>query len=177
MRIIIKKKSYLNLFLIFIIIIFIAFNGIESYKYFKIDNKTSLLNLGFYNNQKLIYGFSFIEQDQFGDYFCWSGIKSGMLVRIRGNKMIIPIFNAKPDINVNPIYIKVFLNEDLVYEHNQDQNGLFMIVIDLRDENIVENDYAKLEFISNEAWTPKEYNLSDDTREISFAVKMIEFKD
>ena len=172
-----KRKIYLNIIFIIAVIAFIAFNIFSTKSYFDIDRKTEILDLEPYNYEKVLYGFSFLERDQNGRYFRWSEDDSNLMVKVRGEIMLIPVFNAKPDIDTNPVNIKVFLNDELVAEHRQSQNGIFMMMVNLGKMEIAQNEYIILHFLSNTIWTPKEYGISEDTREISFALGEISFED
>ena len=88
-------------------------------------------------------GFSFLERDQNGKHFRWSEDDSSLMVKVRGEIMLIQVFNAKPDIDSDPVNIKVFLNDELVTERKQSNNGILMIMIDLGKMNIVENEYIR----------------------------------
>ena len=171
-----KKEIYLNIIFIIALVVFIAFNVSSTISYFDIDKKTEILDLGPYNYERVLYGFSFLERDQNGRYFRWSEDDSSLMVRVRGEIMFIPVFNARPDIDINPVNIKVYLNSELIAEHRQSQNGLFMIMVNLEKMEIVRNEYIILHFLSDTTWTPKEYGISEDTREISFALGEISFE-
>ena len=171
-----RKKLYLNILFIIIVIVFIIFNISSTLSYFDIDRKTEILGLEPYNYEKVLNGFSFLERDQNGKYFRWSGDDSSIMVKVRGEIMLVPVFNAKPDIDTDPITLKVYLNDELVAERKQDKNSILMIMIDLRKINIAENEYITLHFLSDSSWTPEEYGISGDTRKISFALSEISFE-
>ena len=75
------------------------------------------------------------------------------------------------------VKIKVFLNEEEIYEIIQTGNEPTDIEIDISGKDIEKGDFINLKFISSESWVPKEYGISDDTREISFALREIKFVD
>lgn len=144
-------------------------------RYFDIDKKTEILNLESYNYERVLYGFYFLERDEDGRYFRWSEDDSSLMVRIRGEIMLIPVFNARPDIETEPVNIKVYLNDELVAEHRQSQNGIFMIMINTEKMNISRDEFITLHFLSDDFWTPKEYGISDDSRQLSFGLGEISF--
>jgi len=172
-----KRKIYLNIIFIIAVIAFIAFNIFSTKSYFDIDRKTEILDLEPYNYEKVLYGFSFLERDQNGRYIRCAEEDSNLMVKVRGHFIPIPEFDAKPDIDTNPVNIKVFLNDELVAEHRQSQSGLFMMMVNLGKMEISQNEHIILHFLSDTIWNPKEYSISEDTREISFALDEISFED
>lgn len=177
-----KKKYFKQYFrliwlisVFIVIIFFIIFNYKDSKGILSIEYKNKNLGLEIYNDEKVNYGFSFLEKDENGDYFRWSSIESELIVRVKDEKIVIPIFNKKPDIAEKPIIIKVYLYNKIAYEYEQKSNDLFRIVIDLKQKGIERNDFLKINFFANNFWTPKQYGLSNDTREISFGLKKIYF--
>jgi len=170
-------KKYFYVFIIIIFIVFIYFNLVSSLGPLSIESRNNNLNLRISNEDKAVYGFSFVEKDAAGDNFRWSAMESELLVRISGSIMVIPVFNGKPDISTNPVRISVFINGVQSYVLNQDKNESINISINLEEKGITAGEFIRVSFKSNISWTPKQYKLSDDTREISFAVKEIYFID
>ena len=176
------KKRNINkyLFIVFIIIfiVYIAFNFYHSINSLSIASKTELYDLGLCNNEFVVYGFSHHEYDRFGKLFRWSERKSELIVKAEGEeKMVISIFNPKPDIESDHIAIEVFLNGDKIYEIIQGGNGAMDVQIDISDKGIEKGDFINLKFVSDKSWVPKDYGISDDEREISFALMEIKFID
>lgn len=172
-----SKEKYLIITFSIIFVIYIFFNFYASTGSLSIENKTKLFDLGLVNNEKVLYGFYFPEYDRFGKLFRWAKKESELLLSVQGGTMVIPIFNPKPGIYEDPIYIKIYINGREVMEHIQTGNELFNIEIDLKKINVKKNDVINLKFLSSKTWSPKEYGLSDDKREISFAVREITFVD
>ena len=115
-----KKRNvnkYLFIIFVTIFIVYIAFNFYHSINSLSIASKTELYDLGLCNNEFVVYGFSHHEYDRFGKLFRWSEIKSELIVKAQGEDVIIiSLFNPKPDIENRHIKIKVFLNEEEIYE-------------------------------------------------------------
>jgi len=170
-------KKYFYVFLIVVFIVFIYFSLVSSLGPLSIESRNNNLDLGIYNNEREVYGFTFVEKDAAGSNFRWSARESELLVRVSGGIMIIPVFNSKPDISTNPVRISFFINGVQSYVLNQVKNESHNISINLGEKGIGKNGFVRLSFKSNTSWTPKQYGLSDDTREISFAVKEIYFID
>lgn len=172
-----SKEKYLIIIFSIIFVIYIFFNFYASTDSLSIESKTRLYGLGLFNNEKVLYGFYFPEYDRFGKLFRWAGKESELLLSVRGDTMVIPVFNPKPDIEEDPIYIKIYINGKEIMEHIQKDNEIFNIKIDLNEIGVKKNDIINLKFLSNKTWSPKEYEYSDDEREISFAVREINFID
>ena len=171
-------NKYLFIVFIIIFIIYIAFNFYHSINSLSIASKTELYDLGLCNNEFVVYGFSHHEYDRFGKLFRWSEKMSELIVRAEGkDAIVISLFNPKPDIESQHIKIKVFLDDEEIYEIIQAGNEPTDIEIDISGKDIVKGDFINLKFISSESWVPKEYGISDDTREISFALREIKFVD
>ncbi|MBE3092212.1 MAG: hypothetical protein IMZ60_04890 [Actinobacteria bacterium] len=172
-----NKLKYLIIVFSIVFVIYVFFNFYVSTGSLSIESKTRLYDLGLVNNEKVLYGFYFPEYDRFGKLFRWSGKESELLLRSQGDTMVIPVFNPKPDLSEDPIHIKIYINGREVMEHIQTGNELFNIEIDLRKINVKKDDIINLKFMCNKTWSPKECGLSDDEREISFAVREINFID
>ncbi len=173
----INSRKYLIILFSIVLVVFIFFNFYASTGSLSIENKTKLFDLGLVNKEKVLYGFYFPEYDRFGKLFRWAKKESELLLSVQGDTMVIPIFNPKPGIYEDPIYIKIYINGREVMEHIQTGNELFNIEIDLSKLNVEKNDIIDLKFVSNKTWSPIEYGLSEDRREISFAVREITFVD
>jgi len=171
-----NKNKWLVALIVIVFVIYIAFSIYSSINTLSIENKTVIYNLGLCNNEKAIYGFFPPERDGSGRLFRWVKKESELLVKARGEeKMVISIFNPKPDIESDHITIEVFLNGDNIYEIIQGGNDMTDIQIDISDKGIEKGDFINLKFVSNKSWIPKDYGISDDKREISFALMEIKF--
>ena len=171
-----NKNKYLIAVLVIVFVIYIAFNFYHSINSLSIASKTELYDLGLCNNEFVVYGFSHHEYDRFGKLFRWSEIKSELIVKAEGEDVIIiSLFNPKPDIESQHIKIKIFLNNEEIYEIIQAGNEPTDIEIDISGKDIVKGDFINLKFVSDKSWVPKDYGISDDTREISFALREIKF--
>jgi len=172
-----NKVSYLVIIFSIIFVIYILFNFYVSTGSLSIEGKTELFGLGLVNNEEMLYGFYFPEYDRFGKLFQWATKESELLLKVKGNVMIIPVFNPKPDLGKDPIHIKIYINEIEVMEHIQKGNELYNIEIDLDNLNIKKNDIINLKFITNKTWSPMDYEFTSDERKLSFAMREIYFID
>lgn len=171
----IVKDKYLFFCLLFIFILMIYFGVVSTLGSLSIDTKNEMYGLSIYNDEKAIHGLSYVEIDQYGQRFRWSEDRSRLQARSRGSFVVIPVFNNKPDIASDPIRINVYINGEKVYEYNQNQNEEFGITINIEERGIGLNEYFNIAFISDNSWVPSQYGLSDDDREISFAIKALKF--
>jgi len=169
------KDRYLIYCLLFIFILIIYFSVVSTLGSLSIDEKNSRFGLSIYNDEKAIHGLSYVEKDQFGNAFRWSEDRSKMNARARGSFVVIPVFNNKPDINSDPISINVYINGEKAYEYNQNANEEFDITINIAERGIGPDEFFSIVFLSDNSWIPSEYGLSDDDREISFAIKSLDF--
>ena len=174
---IISKGLFATIIFVVITIIYIMFNLTSSLGFLSIDGRTVLYDLGIYNNERAVYGVSFVERDQYGKMFRWVEDRSEIAVRVRGELMIIQIFNSKPDISSDPVGISVYVNDEEVFKHTQKINDVESFGIDVGKMGFRENDFINLKFISDKSWRPKDYEISDDERNISFALREIIFVD
>jgi hypothetical protein len=169
-----KTKIIFITILIFLSVIYISFNYYYiSKNKFEFIGQESILYVnevyGFWNEEKL--GNSELR-------FRWmNDLEALKRVKIRGSKILIPIFCLKPDIAEEPVSIKIFSNDRIIGDLVLEDNEVIYLEGDLTDMGYESEGYMDIRFEIDSLWSPSDYGIEDDTRKLGIAVGNIDFKD
>jgi O-antigen ligase len=151
--------------LIVIIFIFAVSLLNSSFSDLSINIKQNLY--GWENN----YGF-YKEELMNGKKFRWTNIDASEIIKKEGQVMVVPVRAGNPDIFKDDIFVRFYIDNSL------------MKIISLKDDNWhdAEIDFSdinkkKMTFTVSvsRSWTPKEWNISNDSRELGIMVGETEF--
>lgn len=162
------------LFVIIVVILFsvyIYFNYFSSVNLLSIDEKYRFLGL----NRQNVYGFYDNEKLESGLDFNWTSNKALKRVKIEGNKIIILVFCLKPNIKEEPVTVKIFFDNKMVDEFNIKDHSVRYLRYDIIDMGYKMGEFLDVKFEVDKLWSPTEYDLSEDTRELGIGVGNIVF--
>ncbi|MCJ7473108.1 MAG: hypothetical protein MUP02_09965 [Actinobacteria bacterium] len=169
-----KTKVIFVSVLIFLSVIYISFNYYYiSKNRFEFIGQESILYVneiyGFWNEEKL--GNSELR-------FRWmNDLHALKRVKIRGNKISIPIFCLKPDIAEEPIEVKIFSGGRMIGDFVIEDSQVKYLEGDIAGMGYEVGEYLDIRFEVDSLWTPADYGIGSDTRDLGIAVGNIEFKD
>jgi len=169
-----KTRKNKVLFVIIIVILFsvyIYFNYFSSVNLLSIDEKYRFLGL----SRQDIYGFYDNERLENGLEFNWTSYEALKEVKIKANKIVIPVFCLKPDIKEEPVTVKISFNDKLVEEFILKDSRIKYLKYNIMDKGYKRGEYLEIKFEVDKLWSPAKYELSEDTRELGIGVGNIEF--
>jgi putative inorganic carbon (hco3(-)) transporter len=117
---------------------------------------------GNYKGWENTYGF-YEEESINGENFRWTGIDASEVVDKNGSKMVIPMKDAIPLESIDPVSVKVFVDNLLVRKVMLEHDKWTDVQIDIPDFT---KDKFTLTLAFSRSWTPKEIGLTPDTREL-----------
>ena len=169
-----KTKAIFVTVLIFLSVTYISFNYYYiSKNRFEFIGQESILYVnevyGFWNEEKL--GNSELR-------FRWmNDLEALKRVKIRGNKILIPIFCLKPDIAEEPVSVKIFSNDRRIGDIVLKDNEIIYLEGDVAGMGYESEEYLDIRFEIDSLWSPVDYGIENDIRELGIAVGNIEFTD
>jgi len=169
-----KSKIIFVYILVFFSIIYVCFNYYYiSKNRFDFIGKESILYV------EEVYGFWNEEQLRNSELrFRWMNDYQALKrVKIRGDNILIPVFCLKPDINEKPLNIKVFIDSKMMGDFIVDNNEVKYLKGSVVDMGYKVGEYIDIKFEVDGLWSPADYGIGDDTRNLGIAVGNIEFMD
>ena len=168
-----KTKVIFIYILVFLSVIYICFNYCYiSKNRFEFIGQESILYVeevyGFWNEEQL--GGSELKFRWMNDYEALKRVK------IRGNKILIPLFCLKPDIAEEPIEVKIFSGDRMIGDFVIENDRVKYLEGDIAGMGYEVGEYLDIRFEVDSLWSPIDYG-SEDTRNLGIAVGNIEFKD
>lgn len=129
----------------------------------------------------LVHNFGLYHVERMdGKKFNWTGDKAGMTLRINKPLLVIPILASNPDIEINPVRVKIYLTENLM----TDKNLLDEIILDNNVWQDFRYDLSKkygkkalLVFEVSRTWQPSIEIGTKDTRHLGIAIGEVNFVD
>ncbi len=124
--------------------------------------------------QQKRYGFYVTESLDDKLNFNWmSDYESLLRIRIASTKIAIPIFCYKPNINDDPIRLKIYIDEKLIYNNNINHNNLIYLKINLEKLGYKKdiNQIIDIKFKIDKLWSPG----GQDKRMLGVAVGEVVF--
>jgi putative inorganic carbon (hco3(-)) transporter len=119
------------------------------------------------------YGF-YNEEVIDGRQIRWTSIDAIQVLNKKGDSLIVPVKDADPAGHLLPLFIRFYINNNLVKIVKIDNNEWHDIEIDL-------SDYSEDRFVftmaCSRSWTPKERGLSMDSRELGVMTGKFTFMD
>jgi O-antigen ligase len=109
-----------------------------------------------------------------GKKYRWTSIDASEVIRKEGRTMIVPLRAGNPDISKDDIFIRLYIDNSLVRilrlrDHNWHEAEINISGIDKKNITFT--------ISSSRSWSPKEYDLSNDTRELGVMIGEIRFID
>lgn len=162
-----KLTNNIKISLIFLIIVIVStvfFINFFNYSKNKLQPILQQKRYGFYATESLDSKLNF---NWMSDY------ESLLRIRIASTKIAIPIFCYKPDINNDPINLKIYINEELIYNNNINHNNLIYLKINLEKLGYKKdvNQIIDIKFKIDKLWSPG----GQDKRMLGIAVGEIVF--
>ena len=169
-----SRKIYLNNFqIIALCIIALIFAGNLLYNSLNSLSLNIKENTNGWKDKGIENTFGFYGPEDFGPVGPrWIGLDAHINLKKEGNYLIFPIKANNPDINVDPVYVKIYLD-----------NKLF-INLKLTDSlwhklkfKLPKNDMGRISvtFICSRTWVPEKWGLNKDTRHLGVLVGQFEF--
>jgi len=169
-----KSKIIFVYILIFLSIIYICFN------YYYISKN----RFGFIGKESILYVeevYGFWNEEQLGNSelrFRWMNDYQALKqVKIRGDNILIPVFCLKPDIAEEPIEVKIFSGGSMIGDLVLDNNKIRYLKGNITDMGYMVGEYIDIKFEVDGLWSPADYGIGDDSRNLGIAVGNIEFTD
>ena len=124
------------------------------------------------NIKQAIYGwenkYGFYQEINIDGEECrWTSIDASKVLEKKGSKMILPIRALNPDIESNPLYVKIYINNYLIKTIKFDDYKWHDVIIDLR--NIERNKFT-LTVVCSRSWIPKEWGFSSSKKELGILI-------
>lgn len=169
-----KTHKIKVLFIIVLVILFsvyIYFNYYSSMNLLSIGEKYEFLGL----NRQNAYGFYGNEKLEGGLEFNWTEKEALKRVEVKGDKMVIPIFSLKPDMEREAVEVKIFFDNKTADEIILRDNNVRYLRYDIIDMGYKMGEFLDVKFKVDEMWSPADYNLSEDTRKLGIGVGNITF--
>ncbi len=160
-----KKQKIISIVLIVIVIV------VYSVNFFLVSfNKISIAHNQ--NNYGINNNFGFYEQEKSGKYFYrWTSSDAGLTIPKEGNRLIIPLRAAHPEIENNNVCLNIFINNRRVKKVIFKDNEWKEINIDVSE---FAGERISILFVCNRTWAPKDYGLEDE-RILGVAVGEMKF--
>jgi len=129
------------------------------------------------NNKQIIYGwenkYGFYQEINIDGEECrWTSIDASKVLEKKGSKMILPIRALNPDIESNPLYVKIYINNCLIKTIKFDDDKWHDGIIELR--NIKRNKFT-LTIICSRSWIPREWGFSSSEKELGVLISQEKF--
>lgn len=171
-----KKKSFLNLnplqkiCLITILIIF-------SFSF----TQASLGNLSIYSKQNKSGWIDVGKENFFGFYDSidggelsprYTGRDAGIALKKQGKILSFSLKARNPDIEVNPLYVKIYLNYKLLKKQKLNDQKWHKLSINLRD---VDTDNITVTLINSRTWNPNYFDSNQIDKNLGVLVSSFEF--
>jgi O-antigen ligase len=165
----IKNKLRLTSFII-IFIIFTSSFIYSSYTNLSINIKQNLFNWSDFSNANT-YGFygrgnTGIEGPR------WTSYDASTSIKRTGDKLSFALKAQNPDLRVNPLYVKVLIDNSLIKEFKLTDDKWHKYTLKLRTNNRKSITFS---VIPSRTWNPQKMGISDDNRDLGVMVGNIEF--
>jgi len=171
MKIVKSKLKVTYIILVLLFVTYAYFNYYSSWNLLSIDAKYRYFGW----EKQNIYGFYSNERLESGLEFNWTHYKALKRVKIRGTKIVIPIFCLKPDIEKKPVNTKIFFNNKFVDELEIADHNIRYLTYDVTKMRYKTGGVLEIKFEVDSLWAPSEYGMSEDSRLLGVAVGRIEF--
>ena len=152
---------------IVIILIFIGSISSSSFSNLSINGKQDIYswenNYGFYNDELIN-----------GNKYRWTSIDASEVIRKEGRIMIVPLRAGNPDIYKDDIFVRLYIDNSLVRILRIKDDNWHEVEINISD---IDKKNITFTISSSRSWSPKEYDLSSDTRELGVMIGEIRFVD
>ena len=153
--------------IVFILVVFTATLSYSSVTDLSINYKQAQYS---YENDYGFYG----EEFEDGGSFQWIAKDASVVLTRGGSKIIIPVKSVSPADYKIPNFIRIYIDSTLVKIIRVRDDNWHDIEIDL-------NNFMKkritVTISMNQSWVPKDYGISNDTRELGIKVGKIRFEE
>jgi hypothetical protein len=129
------------------------------------------------------FGFYKQERDNRGFMFQWTKKSAGLMINNIGPIVVIPLMASHPDINRNPVKVKIFIADSYFNKmkvlNTITLNNKYWVNIEFpipNMNNTINNDKIYLVFETNRTWQPLKYLGIPDPRSLGVALGQIWFR-
>lgn len=120
-------------------------------------------NYGFYDDELID-----------GKKYRWTNIDASEVIKKEGRIMIIPLRAGNPDIYEDDIFVRLYIDNSLVRILRLKDDNWHDIKINISDIDEINITFT---ISMSRSWSPKGYNMSNDTRDLGVMIGEIRFMD
>ena len=102
----------------------------------------------------------------------YTGPVAGISLKKEGNYLTFALKAKNPDIENNPLYVKIYLDYKLIREQKLNDDKWHKLTINL--ENVA-NDNIMITLVNSRTWKPKDFGIEDDNRDLGVMISSMEF--
>ena len=151
--------------LVVIILIFTVSFFVSSFSNLSINVKQNLY--GWENK----YGF-YEEEISEDKKFRWTNVDASESIEKKGSSMVIPLRAGNPDIYKRAVFARIYIDNFLVKVIRLKDDNWHDIELNLPN---IKREKITLTIAVSRSWIPKEWGISDDSRELGIAIGEIKF--